>query len=86
MMSPSPGRWQRLITASVIRWLKTSIVPLPGDIRISAPASAATWPAQAPAAETTKPTGIRSTDPDRTSATRAATIRSPERSRPARRR
>ena len=76
-MSPSPGRWQRLMTASVIRWLKMSIVPLPGAIDSSIPARAATLPAQAPDAETTKRGTTRVTEPLRSSARSTDTIRRP---------
>ena len=82
MMSPSAGLWQRLMTASVMRWLKTSIVPLPGAIASFAPAIAATCPPHAPAADTIWPAITRYSVPLRTSTTRAASSRSPERSNP----
>ena len=81
-MSPSAGLWQRLITASVMRWLNTSIVPLPGAIVSFAPAMAATCPPHAPAADTIWPAITRYSVPLRTSTTRAASSRSPERSNP----
>ncbi len=80
MMSPSPGGWQRFTTVSVIRWLKISIVPLPGAIASSTPASPATIPAQAPAADTTAFGAIRLTVPLRSSAMSTVAISSPIRS------
>src|SRR5215213_3758973 len=77
MMSPSPGRWQRLITESVMRWLKISIVPLPGAIASRAPANAATRPAHAPAAETTNRGATLVIEPDRSSARSTETMRPP---------
>jgi len=45
--------WQRLMTVSVIRWLKMSIVPLPGSFARRTPGQRGTRPPNAPAAETT---------------------------------
>ena len=80
MRSPSPGGWQRLMIESLTRSAKTSIVPLPGRMRSGTPASAATPPAHAPAAETTRRGTIRSSDPLRSSASVTLRMRRPARS------
>ena len=85
MMSPSDDLWQRLTTVSVMRWLKMSIVPLPGCIVTVTFTIAAIWPDQAPAHETTNRGVMRVRLPDRSSRSVAATIRLPSRSMPTRR-
>ena len=79
-MSPSAGIVQRLITVFTSRWFIAIMIPLPGMISTpSMPAIAATCPAHAPDALSTKRASTVTSSPLRSSCSRAPTTRSPSR-------